>query len=166
MALYSALIQNWITETQWEIKTSCLLQGHMRYFLSGFGLGDKVDLLILYSNSELTLTGVLDSVMVTAREQREYGLPQQAGGSLREGGRPEPPMHCSLSQTCISIIVFFEKSPWESKDRPEVSFSWISSRVTDEARRKIAVLALTHLHFLVENITLLPGGASWGLALS
>lgn len=30
----------------------------------------------------------------------------------------------------------------------------------------MAVLALTRLHFLVENITLLPGGVSWGLALS
>lgn len=54
---------------------------HGLFFFSGFGLDNKVDLLILYSNSELALTGVVDSVTVTAGEQRKHGLPQQAGGA-------------------------------------------------------------------------------------
>lgn len=40
------------------------------FFFSGFGLDDKVDLLILHSSSELTLTGVLDSVTDSWRAER------------------------------------------------------------------------------------------------
>lgn len=113
------------------------------YSFSNFGLGGKVDLLILHPSSEFTPYGSTCLCDIGSLDCRE----EMGSFSKRERERPQLQMPCSLSQACMCLLVF---SPEESPSRVERNQQCPPlglSPMAQESRRKMALWVLAHLQF-------------------